>query len=201
MSLIYLVRHGDNHTVGKLITGRTPGVHLNAQGRNEAVRVSERLFALPVDHIASSPMERALETAEPLSRKTGLVIDVRNGLNEIDFGEWSGLSYQELESRPGWKEFNTFRSGTRIPGGEMLAEVQARMVAEVHDLAGNFPQGQVAVFSHGDPIKTLLAYFLGFTLDNVPRLDIAPGSVSVLSLNTGAAAVLGVNTIDGTLPH
>ncbi|MFP4071401.1 MAG: histidine phosphatase family protein [Desulfovibrionales bacterium] len=201
MSLIYLVRHGDNDTVGRLITGRRPGVHLNESGREQAVQVAERLRPLHIDHIASSPMERCLETAAPLARQTGRAVDVRERLNEIDFGQWSGLDYSELDSRPGWREFNTFRSGTRIPGGEMLAEVQARMVAEVHGLSRDFSGGKVAIFSHGDPIKTVLAYFLGFPLDNVLRLEVSPGSISILSLGAETARVLGINTLEGTIPH
>ncbi len=190
MAVFLLIRHGSHDLIGRSITGRRAGVHLNAEGLRQAEALAERLAPLSPAALYCSPMERTRETAEPLARVAGLEVQVREGLNEVDFGHWSGLSMEELAKLPRWGVFNRFRSGTRIPGGEMMAEVQGRMVAEVEKMHADHPRGVVVVVSHGDPIKTVLAHYLGFPLDHLKRLEIALASVSALELKGEGARLL-----------
>src|SRR5689334_17035995 len=115
MALFYLVRHGTNDVLGKALAARLPNIHLNAQGLEEARRTAEALKGKGITRIISSPMERAYETAELLGQKLALRVEIFEDVNEIDFGDWSGKSMAELELLPGWKLFNSYRSGTRIP--------------------------------------------------------------------------------------
>ncbi len=193
MAVFLMIRQGRNDLVGRAITGRRSGVHLNAAGREQARQLAVRLSRLEFAALYSSPMERAVETAEPLAQLTGLPVQIREGISEVDFGDWSGLTLTQLADLPAWRRFNTFRSGQRIPGGEMMAEVQARMVGEIEQMHVAHPQGNVAVVSHGDPIKTVLAHYLGFPLDFLLRMEIGLASVTALQLSGDHARLLYLN--------
>jgi probable phosphoglycerate mutase len=193
MTKFFLIRHGANDFVGKSIAGRMPAVHLNAEGRGQSERLAEKLSRESIKKIFSSPLERTLETAEPLAKKLGLEIQLADALLEIDFGDWTGKTLDELAPIPLWQKWNSFRSATRIPGGEMIVEVQSRMVAQIEKLRREFPEGALAIFSHGDPIRSVLTHFLGMPLDFFARIEISPASVSTLALDDSGAHVLGLN--------
>src|SRR5690242_5673996 len=127
MAFFYLVRHGSNDVLGKALAARLPNIHLNAQGREEARRTAEALKAKGIHRVISSPMERARETAGALAERLGLRVEIAESVNEIAFGDWSGKTMTELESLPGWKLFNSYRSGTRAPNGELMIETQLRV--------------------------------------------------------------------------
>lgn len=194
MATFYLVRHGSNDVLGKALAARLPNIHLNSQGRAEAERAAVALSQKGIQRIFSSPLERARETAEALSRKTRLPVEISEQIHEIDFGDWSGRTMSELESLPGWKRFNSYRSGTRIPNGESMLEAQSRVVALLERLHSGQPDGTFALFSHGDPIKSAIAYYLGVPLDLFIRIEISTGSYSVLRLEEQGAQILAVNT-------
>ncbi|HWH67867.1 MAG TPA: histidine phosphatase family protein, partial [Candidatus Sulfotelmatobacter sp.] len=96
MTIFYLIRHGENDWVGKAIAGRSPGVHLNAAGRQQAEQLAKQLAAHPIQQLFSSPLERARETAEPLARRLGLEVQIAPALTEMDFGQWTGKTLAEL---------------------------------------------------------------------------------------------------------
>ncbi len=193
MTTFLLIRHGKTDAIDQRIVGRMPGIHLNADGIAEAEDLAHRLSLLHVDAIYSSPLERAQETALPLAKKTGLNVRTSGGLLEVDFGEWTGLTFSELSERPAWKRFNRFRSSTAPPGGELMASVQARAVAELERLRGMHPSQTLALFSHGDVIKLLIAHYLGIPHDLFQRLLIDPASVSVLVVEERWAQVRCIN--------
>lgn len=108
-------------------------------------------------------------------------------------GEWTGLSFEELEQRPEWRRFNTVRSLTRIPAGELMLQTQARMVSELECLRRRHPEQVVAVVSHGDVVKGAVAHFAGVPLDLFHRIEIAPASVSVVGLGEHGPYIQRVN--------
>jgi len=198
MTTFLLIRHGLCDAVGQSIAGRSPGVYLNQAGKKQAARLAERLADLALAGLYSSPLERALETAHPIAVRHALQIQTLQGLNEIDFGEWTGKSLADLDQLSGWQTFNSFRSGSRIPGGENMAEVLARAVGEIDRLGQLHPgPGLVAVVSHGEVLRTLLAHALGISLDLMQRLELSPASISILRMENHGPQVLLLNSIDG----
>jgi probable phosphomutase (TIGR03848 family) len=198
-----LIRHALCDPVGKSIAGRAPGVGLNEIGRGQAIALAQRLSDLPVAAIYSSPLERAVETAEPLAHVLGLRVVRESGLNEVDFGEWTGRTLSELEGMPGWSEFNVRRSTARIPGGESMGEVVARSMEALEQIRRTHKPGAslVGVVSHGDVLRGIIANFLGIDLDAIHRIDIAPASVSILSFHEGNPQLLLLNSTDGWPPQ
>ncbi len=194
MATFLLIRHAENDLVGGgRIAGRMPGVHLNAKGREQAEKLAARLAGAGIARIFSSPLERALETAAPLAARLALEVEVREAFTEVGFGEWTGRQFDELRRHPRWRAFNTFRSGTRIPGGELAVEVQWRMVTEMERLREMYPELVIAVFSHGDPIKSALAYYAGVPIDLYKRFEISTASVTTIGLHEWGPKILGVN--------
>jgi broad specificity phosphatase PhoE len=182
VTTFYLVRHGANDWIGKGIAGRTPGVHLNSVGREQAQRVADRLLPEGIQRIVCSPMERCRETAAPLSGLINVPVEISAAINEVDFGDFSGKSLKELEASPEWKKWNSTRSAYHHPNGENIGQVQARMVQEILRLRRQSAGQKIAVFSHGDPLRSIVCYFLGISLDQMSRVEINPGSVSILTL-------------------
>lgn len=194
-TLLFLVRHGETPTTGTVLPGRAPGLRLSVQGRVQAERVAERLTGLPVDAIYSSPLERALETAEPTAACTGMAVNLHTGLIECDFGEWTGAALAELSDLPQWQSVQHAPSSFRFPGGESFQQMQARIVGALEELCTAHAGGVVVCFSHADPIKAAIAHAVGTHLDLFQRVVVNPGSVSVISYTDGQPpAVLTVNS-------
>lgn len=195
MPVLLLIRHGENEYVknGRL-AGRMPGVHLNEKGKSQAQAIAERLKPAPLKAIYSSPLERAMETAEPLAVAKGLAIIPRQGLLETDFGEWQGKTLKSLRRRKLWRLVQGSPSMLRFPGGETFAECQLRIAQELQAIATlHKPKEMVACVFHSDPIKLAVAYYLGMPLDNFQRLMIAPASITGLFLGETGARLLNLN--------
>jgi probable phosphoglycerate mutase len=193
MTQLLLIRHASHDLLGVALAGWTPGVHLNAAGRREADALAARLADTPHDALCTSPLERARETALAIATRGGPAAEVRDALGEIRFGEWTGRRFAELERDTVFQRFNRDRLATRIPGGESMLEVQARIVRELEALAWRHPGGRVAVVSHGDVIKAAIAHVLGMSLDAIPRFDVSPASISIIAWIPGDPRVLALN--------
>lgn len=189
-----LIRHGSTEWVGKALAGRLPGVGLDAAGRIQAQQVASRLAGQRIAALYSSPLQRAVETAEPLAELLGLPFDRLEAFAEIDFGKWQGKTLEELESYAQWSRFNSFRSSTAAPEGELMLQVQARTAQEFENLRLRHRNQTVAVFSHADVIKAALMLYLGVPLDFHSRLEISPASVSVLEIADWGPRVLAINS-------
>jgi probable phosphoglycerate mutase len=120
-------------------------------------------------------------------------------VGELRLGTWEGRALEELRDEPLWGAIQRYPSGTRIPGGETLREVQARAVAAVESLLETHADHVVAVVSHGDVIKALVAHYAGMHLDLFQRISVAPASLSVLRLAPEGPRLLCVNDT-GSVP-
>jgi probable phosphoglycerate mutase len=193
MSQFYLIRHGDHDWLKKGIAGRIAGVHLNALGLAQAEALPQRLESVTFAKIITSPLERAIETGAPLARAKGLAPVIAPEINELDFGDWNGQLTEMLHADPRWADWVRHRSVRRMPGGELITEVQARVVGFLERLHLENPHGHYALFSHGDSIRSALCHWMGLPLDLMPRLQVDPASISILSLDERGPMVLGVN--------
>jgi broad specificity phosphatase PhoE len=172
------------------------GLRLTTKGKAQADRLARWLAKEPITHVFSSPLERTKETATPLARQLGLVVECSAAIGEVDSGEWTGKLFRELDaSDVRWRRFNRLRSLTPIPGGETAAAIQARFVGEILRLQEVFPADGIALVSHADPIKIALACFLGAPLDFYDRIEIALGSVSVVAIDYDSVKVLRLNEV------
>ena len=196
MTTFFLIRHGSHDLLGKVLAGRASGVHLNSTGRSEAERLPTRLGHPTVTAVYSSPLERARETAAPLAAQLGNEIRASDGVQEVDFGSWTGKSFAELADDEAWRNWNARRSIAATPGGETMAAAQQRVVTELERLAALHHGEHVAIVSHGDLIKAALMHYLGISLDLILRLEISPASVSTIVLDAEFVQIHSVNVTD-----
>jgi probable phosphoglycerate mutase len=167
---------------------------LNEEGKAQARRLAEHFKSVKLDAVYSSPLERALETAEAIARVAKLEVKQSAAFNEVDFGEWSGKSFETLSRDECWKRFNTQRSVTKIPGGESFLDVQARVIAELERLAEQHANASVAIVAHADVIKAAVGYVAGTPIDLLQRFEISPGSVSIIATDEHGLKLLAVNS-------
>jgi probable phosphoglycerate mutase len=193
VSLLLLIRHALTDSTGKRLTGWTPGIHLSPKGEEQAELLAERLAGFPLQAVYSSPLERCRETARPVAARARLKVTPRADLGEIRFGDWTGRSLSQLRRTKLWREVQSTPSRARFPDGESVLEVQGRAVRECERLAAAHPTGAVAVFSHADVIKLVVAWFSGTHTDLFQRLVVSPASVSAVMLGRGGPAILRVN--------
>lgn len=192
MTVFHLLRHGERELT-RVLAGRMPGVGLTAQGRVEITAVAERLASERVAALFASPLQRTRESAEILAERLDLPIEFRDDLLELDFGEWTGRTFDQIRTDPHWLPWSTQRSLAQIPGGESMREVQRRMVEAMIEIAARHPDDSVVLVSHGDVIRAGLVFALGMPLDFYGRIEVAQGSVSTLRIDRGGVRVLAIN--------
>jgi probable phosphomutase (TIGR03848 family) len=193
MTDVLLIRHATNDWVGDRLAGWTPGVHLNEQGRSQATALAERLATWSIQAIYSSPLERAVETAQAVAGRHGLDIVIEEGVGESRYGDWTGQSIKELSKAPEWLQVQFTPGLARFPNGESLGEMQARAVAAVERLRRLHPGSVVAVFSHADVIKAVAAYYAGVPFDLFQRLVIDTASVTWVRFTLHGPRLLRLN--------
>ncbi len=201
MANVLLIRHGQNDWVNKRrLAGWTPGVHLNDEGHKQSEALSERLSSLPLKAVYSSPLERCVETAVTLAKPHDLTVVELEAIGEVHYGDWQGKKIKKLsQKKRQWYAVQHYPSRFRFPDGESLREVQQRAVAAIETLSAQHEKELIAVVSHADVIKLVLAYYLGLHIDMFQRIIVAPASVSALALmDGGPVRVLRIND-DGPL--
>jgi probable phosphoglycerate mutase len=193
VTTLLLIRHASHALVGKALAGRKDGVRLDGRGRRQADALAERLATTPIAAVYTSPRERAVETATPLAQRLALALRIDGAFDEIDFGEWTGKSFDELAREPAWPLWVDRRSVAQPPHGERFADVQRRALEGIERLRERHANETIAIYSHGDVIKSVLAHFLGVSLDHLERFDVAPASVSIVAAGAGWAQVRRIN--------
>ena len=205
MTRILLIRHGNTDLAQVRLCGRLPGIGLNKEGREQAARLGLHLCEQnPITAIYSSPLDRATETAAIVAAKQHtesrpsdphLAVSIDEGLVELDFGEWTGMRFEDLHGLEEWRLYNSRRSLFSAPGGESLTAVQARVWATLCRLQEQHDGETIAVVTHADVIRAVLVLLLGMPLDNLLRLEIGLASVTEVMLGQGDPVIVSINRI------
>jgi broad specificity phosphatase PhoE len=178
---VHLLRHGAHGDVGRRLTGRLADGGLTEEGRRQAEKAALALGHEPPAAIYSSPRRRTLETAAVLAKAFGLPVTEAPALDELDFGEWAGRTFAELDQDPRWQQWNAHRSSARCPGGETMGEAQARALAFAFEAASRHDRPPVLV-THCDIIRALHCWSGRTSLDRIHEFDCPPGGLSMLDL-------------------
>ena len=193
MTTIHLVRHAAHGLLPHTLAGRMPGVPLSAEGVAQARRLAQHFAGRPIAAVVSSPVQRARETAGPIAEACGHTVGIDPGLEEIDFGIWTGRRIDALTDDPAWQAWNQARHLAACPGGETMHAAQSRVLAALTRLRDAHGEAEIVAVSHADVIKSVLAAFLGCALDRLHCLVIDPASVSTVLLGDAFAQVECVN--------
>lgn len=190
---LFLIRHAAHGHLGQILSGRSDGLALTAEGRAQAATLAARLAGTAFDAIQSSPIQRARETALAIAEARELPVEPAPALNEIDFGAWTGRRFAELSGDAAWDEWNRRRSTACPPDGESMAAAQVRAMDHIRGWACGHPGGTAAMVTHCDIIRALVAGVLGLSLDRIHQFEIAPASISRIEAGDWGARILSVN--------
>jgi|SRR5947209_6063929 len=196
MTRILLIRHGTTDLLGRVLYGRSPGIFLNAEGRTQAEKLAAALTPrYTLTKIVSSPLDRALETAEFIANSARVAITIDDGVTEVDSGSWTGKTFSDLNTLEEWQRYNRRRSLTCPPGGETMMTVQSRSWRALQKIIEDSDSNTIAVVTHGDIIRGLLLLFLGMSIDHIHRLEIAPASMTEVAFHAYGPIVNCVNQV------
>jgi broad specificity phosphatase PhoE len=163
---IILVRHGETeYNASEIFRGRVD-VPLNENGIKQAQLLGEYLSGEKIDIIYSSPLKRAVKTAEAVAGFHQLDVKIEDSLNDIDCGEWQGLTLGEVKERYSelYQDWLDTPEQVKLPGGESLADVRSRALPFVQDAVMRCGEGKIVLVSHRVVHKVLICALLG--LDN-----------------------------------
>ena len=209
MTLLLLIRHGENDIMHRRLAGHRPGVHLNEKGRGQAQALTQALAHAPIAAVYSSPLERALETAAPLAETRGLQVEIRPALIDTNYGDWQWRTYKQLRRIKLWKTVLESPTQMRFPNGETIAEVQTRVINDLTALASlhQVEPGEekekkeeiiIAAVAHADVVRLALTHYLNMALDDFHRLVVFPASISMVHLpREGRPLVVHINQVAG----
>lgn len=188
-----LIRHAAHIHLDVRLSGRMPGVPLSMAGRSQAAALARALARERIDRVLCSPLERARDTAAAIAATHDLPApEPHEPLTEIDMGDWTGAAFGTIHG-PAWVQWNSARGSARIPGGETMGEAQGRIVGFLRRLASAPDDRTIAVVTHADMIRGVVAHALGLPLDNVLRFDVAPASVSRMVMGDWGARLVSLN--------
>jgi alpha-ribazole phosphatase len=190
MSTIVLIRHGETCMAGRFCGQSDPG--LNAVGKREAVHVAENVSKLDIGRIYSSDLRRASQTAKVIAQQTGIAADYLTGLREVHFGQWEGLTWQEIEARfpdeaDRWLREFPLRSA---PGGEAYTAFTARVETTIAALLSEAADMTIAVVTHRGVMRHALTKVFGFAETEAWERTAAYGATIIAGSSPSVCEVL-----------
>lgn len=192
MITLYLVRHGE--TIWNKI-GRYQGstdVELNENGREQAKKAAQWFKNVHLDSIISSPLRRAVYTAEEIAKIQKCSVETDSGIRELSFGDWEGLTYTEIEERwPGMiEDMYHDASKLKLPHGETFEECQRRCMKSIKELIARGDNKSYAIVCHGAALRTIICGMLNIPLNLSWNFALSNASISVLHIYPGDMNIL-----------
>ena len=133
MTTILLIRHAQTTAPRHVLLGRNDDVGISREGRKRAAAMAAKLRRLPIASVWCSPLRRAIETATVIAETLALPLGIAEPLNEIDYGCWTGCSFDRLRRDPDWRKFNKLRTRAHIPAGEKIKDVETRVARQIRN--------------------------------------------------------------------
>jgi alpha-ribazole phosphatase len=193
MTRLILVRHGETvWNVERRFQGQRDTA-LNARGREQARQVAERLRDEPIRAVYSSDLTRAVDTARAIAAVHGLPVFTDAALRERNFGEWEGLSREEVIARwtEAWERWR--RAECAPPGGEAVEEIAARVRAKIAEIVSAHPNETVVIVGHGGSVKAAVLWVMNKPLTDWRTFRIDNASISILQFHPDRVEVAQLN--------
>lgn len=186
MAILILVRHVEHVLQKEVLLGRTHDAPFTERAKEQLALVAESLRHEHVTAIHSSPRRRTLDTATAIAANHEMPVEMREELDELNYGEWSGRRIHELARDPQWRRWNKRRSAWRPPNGESMRDLQARMLRYAAEVGGADSGETIVAVTHAEPIRALLLYVTGIPIDDFMRIDVDPGGITRIKLVSDA---------------
>ena len=185
MRRLLLARHGQSVSNAVRRFQGAQDVALSPLGVRQAEALALAIERRRVAHVYASPLERARRAAEIAVAGSGVPVTLVDDLRELSLGDWEGCTVEEIRTQPGDPYTQWIRDPVLClpPGGEPLAEVQARVLRSIDRIAAAHGDGDdVLVVAHGGVISALLAHWLGLPLSSIWRLAVANCSITEIAV-------------------
>jgi broad specificity phosphatase PhoE len=198
MTRIYLLRHGAtaaNRATPYRLQGRGSDLPLDEIGLEQSGRAAAVLASVPLVAVYTSPMRRAVETAQRIAHPHGLEPQALPALAEADVGRWEGLTWEEARARDPelYEQFLAQPGTVPYPGGESFRDVARRVEPTIAGLASLHPQDRIVVVGHNVVNRAYLAGILGLPIDRARSLRQANGGINVLDVIEGEPRLVTLN--------
>lgn len=190
---IVLVRHAAcplMHSV--LLGGRVDGP-LDERGEGQARFVARCLLAVPELIVESSPRRRTRHTAGIIAAERDIPVRVVPQMDEVDFGSWSGQTFEALAADPQWRRWNKYRGVSRTPAGDSIRDVQERALTHFRKLEQTFDQETIVIVTHAEVIRSAVLLALQAPIDEYHRYEIEPASMTRLRVDGSQLRLDSVN--------
>jgi broad specificity phosphatase PhoE len=175
---LYLIRHGVTawHKEGRMLGQRD--IPLDADGMAQAEELADALGDAPLREIVSSPMIRAVQTAEVLGRRRNIEVARDPRLGDLRIAAWEGRATHDVHGSAEWRRMIAIPE-ERAPGGESLRELAGRARGAIDQILADNPAGDaLAVVTHGTVIRAVVLGYLEAPLESFESIDVAPGSIT-----------------------
>lgn len=190
---LVLVRHATCEHMDEMLLGRTMDAPLAEIGLREAEAMARVLEPHQRTLIVASPRRRAQQTANAIVARCRAELVTSFAIDELDFGHWSGRTFEELAHDPAWRRWNEQRDLAATPAGERISDVQARVLHHLHRLREAFPGRPMVLVTHAEVIRATLLHWLQAPVDAYQRLAISPASMSRVSLSDRGPRIDSIN--------
>ena len=186
---VILIRTGETswHEQDRLVGQRDPS--LSATGQAQAEKAAALLTRLSVTELLSSPLQRAVQTAQIIGKQCDIDMARDQRLSALSWGAWEGQTNEALHEDPLFQRFLARPTDVRPPGGEGIEVARRRAVAAIEQALGDAASGDaLAVVTHSTVIRMVLGHYLGAPVHSFQRMYVAPASLSIISFGHGQAA-------------
>jgi len=180
-----LVRHATCAQTDCILLGRSLDPPLDARGRSQARALARQLRGENPVRIESSPRKRTRQTAHTIAASMHREVRIEPELDELDFGEWSGRNFDDLERDPDWRLWNRERGSAQTPAGVTIAGVQVMLANHLAKLAQAHPDNSVLLVTHAEVIRALLMHALRAPVDHWALYQVPPASVTRITFKDG----------------
>ena len=202
--MIIFLRHGqaENNTK-KILAGRSPGVNLTQVGIQQAEQSGKMLESLNISAIYSSPIDRALQTAEIVGNHCNLEPVTDDRLIELDMGKFTKMPYDEIFAKHGnvFLKFYEGNDQVRENGVETFATVQKRIFDMVDFIVNKHKNENIVLVTHMDPIKAMIGKVLSLKPEILFELIIANASLNIFKNNDQKFYLTGINVMPSERFH
>lgn len=193
MARIILVRHGETiWNVARRFQGQSD-IDLNEKGRWQAGMTGKYLAGERIDVTYASDLVRCVDTAKLIVDGRGLEIVTRRDLRELDFGEWEGLTGQEISERYPGDLLRLRDEGWRPPRGETWPEMCARVLGAFEAIKRQHPDDAVLIVTHVNPLRVILADALRMSHEELFRTRLGNCAVNILDVNGSQCDLVVLN--------
>jgi len=194
----YLARHGatdNNRAKPPRLQGRRTDPGLSEEGCDQAARAAGFLAETPLDAVYSSPLLRALETAQTIAEPHDITVTIEDGLIEADVGGWEGMPWDQIEREypDQYRAFMTDPARNPYLGGESVGEVQQRVIPVFERLAAANPGRTILLVAHNVVNRGYLAHLMGVPLNQYRNIPQDNCGINLLRWRDGRVKPVTVN--------